>query len=55
MSASLLKLRRHVSSLREIASAVGKLDKVQAFNSVIASIDRQLKSRHDKIHDRRQQ
>jgi len=50
---ALIKLRRHVADHRGIASAIGKLDKVQAFDSVLDAIDAALKRSHDRKHDRR--
>jgi hypothetical protein len=50
---ALLTLRRRVVAMRDHAHGRGNIDKVYAFNSVLDSIERQLKFLHDRNHDRK--
>ena len=49
----LIKLRRKVISLREFAIGCRNISKVEAYDAILSAIDRQLKSLHDRKHDRR--
>ena len=50
----LLKVRRSLLRMRSCAFNDQKAEKVEAYDQAIFQVDRQLKSRHDKTHDRRQ-